>query len=115
MVADLVPVVLAPQDQVPVLGRHEGCLRAQFERRSELVVATEPERRAYIASAEDTILAKLEWYRLGNEVSERQWRDVLGVLKVQIGRLDIAYLRLWAARLDVADLLERALAEVGKQ
>lgn len=50
----------------------------QFERRVEQGVATDPERTAYIASVEDTILAKLEWYRLGGEVSERQWRDVLG-------------------------------------
>ncbi|MEW5870354.1 MAG: hypothetical protein AB1894_13855 [Chloroflexota bacterium] len=89
--------------------------RAQFERRSEMVVATQPERKAYIASAEDTILAKLEWYRLGNEVSERQWRDVLGMLKVQAGRLDFAYLHLWAERLNILDLLERALAQAGEE
>jgi hypothetical protein len=85
--------------------------RMQFERRAEHVIATEPERRAYVASAEDTILTKLEWYRLGGEVSERQWRDVLGVLTVQAGRLDMAYLHQWAAHLNVADLLARALAE----
>lgn len=85
--------------------------RAQFERRTAQVVTTEPERTAYVASAEDTVLTKLEWYRMGGEVSERQWRDVLGVLKVQAGRLDLAYLRRWAAELRVADLLEKALAE----
>jgi hypothetical protein len=56
--------------------------RAQFTRRVERVVATDPPRTAYLASVEDTILAKLIWYRQGGEVSERQWRDVLGVLKV---------------------------------
>ena len=62
---------------------------------------------------EDIALAKLEWYRLGNEVSDRQWTDILGVFKVQGGALDLAYLRRWAAPLGVADLLERALAEAG--
>jgi hypothetical protein len=86
---------------------------SQFARRSAHVVATDPERTAYIASAEDTILAKLEWYRKGGEVSEQQWRDVLGVLKVQSDRLDYDYLRQWAAQLGVADLLERAVNEAG--
>ncbi len=87
--------------------------QVQFERRTLHVLSIEPERTAYVASAEDTILAKLEWYRLGGQVSERQWRDVQGVLKVQADRLDMAYLRRWAAQLNVADLLERALQEAG--
>lgn len=84
--------------------------QAQFERRTIQVVAAEPEQTAYVASAEDTVLAKLEWYRLGGEVSERQWRDILGVLKVQGERLDRAYLQRWAVELGVADLLQQALA-----
>ena len=61
------------------------------------------------ASPEDTILSKLEWYRLGGEVSERQWRDVLGVLKTCAGELDLDYLHKWAKEIGVTDLLERAL------
>jgi hypothetical protein len=85
--------------------------RAQFERRTPHVISSGLDRTVYVATAEDTILAKLEWYRMGGGVSERQWRDVLGVLKVQGERLDYAYLRRWAAQLSVADLLERALNE----
>jgi hypothetical protein len=64
-----------------------------------------------VATAEDMVLAKLQWYRMGGEVSERQWRDILGLLLA--GPLDAAYLRYWASRLRVDDLLSRALAEAG--
>lgn len=66
---------------------------------------------AQVASAEDIILAKLVWYRSGGEVSERQWRDVIGILNVQAGKLDFDYLDEWARKLTVIDLLERALRE----
>ena len=68
-------------------------------------------RRIWIASAEDTVLSKLVWYRRGGGVSERQWADVLGVVELRDRELDIEYLRRWASGLGVADLLERALAE----
>jgi hypothetical protein len=84
----------------------------QLERRVKQIIWTEPECTAYLASAEDNILAKLEWYRLGGEVSERQWRDIFGVIKTQGERLDQTYLRQWATALNVADLLEKALREV---
>lgn len=71
-----------------------------------------PDVQYFVAAAEDVVLAKLEWYRLGDEVSETQWRDVLGVLSLQRNRLDRAYLSHWAAELRVADLLERAWQEV---
>lgn len=64
-----------------------------------------------VATAEDTILRKLEWYRAGGETSERQWNDLRGVLKVSGPRLDLDYLRQWAPYLKIDDLLERLLAE----
>ncbi len=85
--------------------------RSQFRRRVLQPISTDPERMAYVASPEDTVLAKLEWYRMGREVSQRQWQDVLGILKAQGKRLDLAYLRDWAETLGVADLLEAALSE----
>ena len=67
----------------------------------------------YVASAEDTVLAKLQWYRDGGDVSDRQWNDVLGVLKVQGQALDRGYLAEWARELGLADLLRRALDDAG--
>jgi hypothetical protein len=85
--------------------------QAQLNRRLRQQISLNPERYVYVTSPEDIILTKLEWYRLGGEVSDRQWQDVLGVLKVQAGRLDQTYLRQMAANLNVTDLLDQALAE----
>lgn len=85
--------------------------RIQLERRQKSVIATNPEQSVYVTSPEDTILAKLEWYRLGGEVSDRQWRDILGVIKTRADELDLIYLQKWAAELQVVDLLERAVRE----
>lgn len=87
--------------------------RAQLERRALYPLRDDPASAAYIASAEDSVLAKLEWCRLGNEVSERQWTDILGMLKVQGQALDTSYLRHWAGELGLSDLLERAFTEAG--
>jgi hypothetical protein len=68
-------------------------------------------RELFLASAEDTILNKLEWYEAGGRVADRQWRDVLGVIKVQAAALDRDYLARWAGEIGVRELLERAFAE----
>ncbi len=85
--------------------------RQQLDRRQSWIADPDSGRTIYVTTPEDTILTKLAWYRLGGEVSDRQWRDILGVLAVQEGRLDLAYMRQWAASLDVSDLLERVLSE----
>lgn len=81
----------------------------EFQRRTLRVVANDPERRAFVASVEDVILAKLEWYRQGNEVSDQQWRDVTGMCKANEGRLDIQYLEQTGKQLGVLDLLHRLI------
>lgn len=64
-----------------------------------------------LVSPEDIILEKLRWFRSGGEVSDRQWRDVLGVITVQQAHLDRHYLETWAAEIGVSDLLEKALGD----
>jgi hypothetical protein len=83
--------------------------QAELHRGQPLVVAHDPDRVALVASPEDTILAKLEWFRAGGEVSENQWRDVLSIIQVQGDRLDLVYLRQTAVELQIEDLLEKAL------
>ncbi len=70
------------------------------------------ERQLPLSSAEDTVLAKLEWYRLDNETSDRQWRDLMNVLKLNRGEIEREYLTHWASEIGVADLLVRAMAEL---
>lgn len=66
-----------------------------------------------LAAPEDVILAKLDWYQRGGGVSERQWADVLGVLRVQATGIDLGYLRRWSGELRLSDLLDRALEQAG--
>jgi hypothetical protein len=85
--------------------------RAALERRVPVELPGQPAARLFLHSAEDVILFKLRWYRLGDETSQQQWSDVLGVLRVQAGKLDQPYLEKWAAELGVADLYARAAQE----
>ena len=86
----------------------------QLMRRVAAPVSDDEAKQIWILSAEDIVLAKLDWFRFGGEMSERQWRDILGVLKTQRGHLDTIYMRHWAQDLDLTDLLERALQEMDK-
>ena len=82
-------------------------------RRTKEPLDTDPPVEAYLAQPEDILLAKLEWYRMGGGMSDRQWRDITGVLKLQCFNLDFDYLQHWAREIGVADLLERALQDAG--
>jgi hypothetical protein len=86
-------------------------LQSQLARAQKQTFVFGKEVIAKFASPEDTILAKLEWYRNGGEVSERQWRDILGVLKIRADTLDFDYMRKWASKLKVSDLLASALQQ----
>jgi len=88
-------------------------MREEFSRRVARPLDESGSARVWLATAEDTILSKLNWYRDGGEVSEQQWRDVVGILKMQAGRLDFLYLRHWARDLGIPGLLDRAVNDSG--
>jgi hypothetical protein len=87
--------------------------RRAFERSRPASIEGLGEMPLPVSSAEDIILAKLEWYRRGNEASERQWTDVMGVLQASGEILDQDYLEAGSVELGLRDLLERALVEAG--
>jgi hypothetical protein len=87
--------------------------QSAMARRMSVDLPEAPGQPIVLHTPEDIILFKLRWYRLGNESSDQQWADILGVFKVQAGQLDQAYLDQWAPDLGVADLLHRARRESG--
>jgi|CXWL01.1.fsa_nt_gi hypothetical protein len=96
--------------------RDEPLARSEMDRRQRVHLGGGPggdehSPVLFVATAEDTILQKLRWFRMGDGVSDRQWRDVVSVLEVNRGRLDSVYLERWAAWLGVDDLLREAMAE----
>jgi hypothetical protein len=84
-------------------------------RRKDILHDEDKSYQIYLSSPEDILLAKLEWYRLGDEISDKQWNDILGVMKVQQDALDRDYLEKWAIELGVDDLLHKACKEIDKE
>lgn len=87
---------------------------AQLDRRELRKIAPESSESVYVASIEDTILAKLRWYRAGQETSNTQWTDVIGMIRTPHTNLNLPYLHAWSKRLDLTDLLQKAFDEVRK-
>jgi hypothetical protein len=79
-----------------------------MRRRRPLELPNLPNQNIDVVTSEDIVMLKLEWFRIGGEVSDQQWKDVLGVLQAQAGKLDEAYLNYWAGQLKISDLLARA-------
>ena len=77
---------------------------SEFERRSQINFEG---LSIFMASAEDVILAKLEWAKLSN--SERQIEDVAGILRIRANELDRTYIERWIEDLRVEEQWRRAL------
>ncbi len=82
----------------------------EFARRRQLKAIG---RTVWMASPEDVILFKLEWYRRGGGASARQVEDARDVYALQKGGLDEAYLDRWATELGVRDLLDSLRGPTG--
>ena len=85
----------------------------EMHRRILQIIGDEPSHKAYFVTAEGSILAKLDWFKAGGELSERQWKDVQCILRLQKDRLGLVYLKKLSAEMGLADLFSRALAEAG--
>lgn len=96
-----------------VLG-DDAAAQSEMRRRERHRLGDTDADAAFVASAEDTVLQKLLWYRRGHGVSDRQWQDLVGVLKVQGNRIDRAYLDAWATALDLRELLAEAFTEADR-
>lgn len=86
--------------------------RIARDRRRPLPAEYPGDAVVYVHSPEDVVLQKLAWYRLGNEVSDKQWSDILSILRTQRGNLDETHIGHWANEMNVSDLWQRAQAEV---
>jgi hypothetical protein len=96
------------------VSRNDAFSISKMGRRQLYMPINRPESDAiYLCSPEDTILQKLVWYRMTKNESQRQWRDVLGVMKIQGDRLDFEYLCKWGMELSLSDLLAIAYTESG--
>ena len=88
-----------------------GTPRDEQQLRRRMAVDLGGSRILHIHPPEDILLQKLRWFKDGREVSDRQWRDILGIVRTQGNRLDRTYLEGNAPVLGVEHLLARALAE----
>jgi hypothetical protein len=94
---------------IPKLRRFDA---SEFTRSMLITLSETPKVEARVCCAEDIVIAKLEWYHLSGQNSDRQWGDILGVLRLNQGDLDHELLRSNADDLGITDLLQRAISEV---
>ncbi|MGK7933931.1 MAG: hypothetical protein AB4041_21215 [Microcystaceae cyanobacterium] len=86
--------------------------QTEFKRRQKLIVQENPAKSLYVSTPEDAILQKIIWYKMTNQ-SDKQWRDILGIIKLQDSKLDRVYLQKWAAELNLLPELNLAFSQSG--
>ncbi|MCU1497276.1 MAG: hypothetical protein JWM47_1229 [Acidimicrobiales bacterium] len=84
--------------------------RMQIERRTLIAVPGAP-AGIWVTSPEDQVLRKLDWFRQGGSLSDRQWRDVVGILRIHGAALDLEYLSASARALGLMDDLTEARSQ----
>jgi len=85
-----------------------------FSRRRKFPLGQATAKALFFVSVEDIVLLKLDWYRQSDYTSQRQWSDILGVLAAQSSAIDFEYLKTWAGKLGVGELLEKAISDSRK-
>lgn len=89
--------------------------KTEMGRRQSYQISETSKKELFLASAEDIIIRKLQWFELSNRISDRQWEDVIGVLSVKKNQLDYGYLDEAASHWKVTELLKLAMEEVEKK
>jgi hypothetical protein len=98
--------------KIDVFVRGDTAFEKQLLSRAKAIKLSDSLKESFaVVSPEDIILLKLQWYQNGGQVSDRQWRDVLGVLAIRSTELDFEYLTMWSGMLGVNELLDKAVSE----
>ncbi len=84
--------------------------RMQIERRV-LIAIPGAANGIWVTAPEDQVLRKLDWFRQGASMSDRQWRDVVGILRLHRQAMDLEYLRSSASEVGLTDELDEALRQ----
>ncbi len=91
----------------------EELLQEEMSRAKKVIVSEEPQQTLWVADAADIVIQKLLWYEQGGRVSERQWEDIIGVIKVSGQDLDMKHIEKWVKAKGLKELLSKALLEAG--
>ena len=107
-------VYLQFSQKVDIFPATEEFHAVQLQRATREAPFRDDESKYPVTTSEDILLAKLRWYKDGGEVSDRQWQDIMGIVATN-PTLELEYLRSWATRLRVENLLTRALTPTNER
>lgn len=81
--------------------------REEFKRRRK--EALDQEKMAVFATPEDTLIKKLEWFKMGE--SQKHLEDIRGMLKISGGKLDLKYIDKWTIKMGLYDIWQKLKIE----